>query len=61
MVKEYLVEFAQRRSTPHREGKTSEDEVGAIAERPSYIDTERAESTEPDHDTAPDDGKLVDV
>ncbi|KAI0538862.1 23S ribosomal RNA methyltransferase [Xylaria digitata] len=58
MVKEYLVEFAQQRGTAGRDFETSGDE-GAITEKPSYIDTERADSI--DHETSLNDGKLVDV
>ncbi|KAI1756313.1 23S ribosomal RNA methyltransferase [Xylaria castorea] len=61
IVKEYLVEFAQRRSTPNRDAEASEDEEGVVVEKPSYIDTERAESVESDHETSSDDGKLADV
>ncbi|KAI3326277.1 23S ribosomal RNA methyltransferase [Xylariaceae sp. AK1471] len=61
MVKEYLREFAQRKSAVDREDQTSEDKEGAIAEKLSYIDTERAESIESDHETTLDDGKLVHV
>jgi 21S rRNA (uridine2791-2'-O)-methyltransferase len=61
MVKDYLVEFAQRRNPVYREEETSEDEEGIITERPSYIDKERAESIDSDHETVTDDGKLVDV
>ncbi|RYC61702.1 hypothetical protein CHU98_g4501 [Xylaria longipes] len=61
MVKEYLVEFAQRKSTPDRDADVLEDEEGVIAEKPSYIDAERAESIDSDHETGSNDGKLVDV
>ncbi|KAI0554413.1 23S ribosomal RNA methyltransferase [Xylaria curta] len=61
IVKEYLVEFAQRRSTPVRDAETPEDEEGVVIEKPSYIDAERAESIESDHETSSNDGKLVDV
>ncbi|TRX97259.1 hypothetical protein FHL15_002053 [Xylaria flabelliformis] len=61
IVKEYLVEFAQRRSTPDRDTEASDDEEGVVIEKPSYIDVERAESIESDHETSSDDGKLVDV
>ncbi|KAI1125155.1 23S ribosomal RNA methyltransferase [Nemania abortiva] len=61
MVKEYLVEFVQRRSTPTREVEAPEDEEVVVTDKPSYIDTERAESVDSDHETSLDDGKLVDV
>ncbi|KAI8945131.1 23S ribosomal RNA methyltransferase [Xylaria longipes] len=61
MVKEYLVEFAQRKSTPDRDADVLEDEEGVIVEKPSYIDAERAESIDSDHETGSNDGKLVDV
>ncbi|KAI0451173.1 23S ribosomal RNA methyltransferase [Xylaria acuta] len=61
MVKEYLVEFAQRRRTPDQDAETPEDEEVVVAEKPSYIDAERAESIESDHETSSNDGKLVDV
>ncbi|KAI1272471.1 23S ribosomal RNA methyltransferase [Xylaria sp. FL0933] len=59
MVKEYLAEFVQRRSTADPEVEASEDEEVVITEKPSYIDAERAESF--DHEANPNDGKLVDV
>lgn len=63
MVKDYLVEFAQRRKPSNQEDEeeVSEEETGEITEKPSYIDTERAESIESGHETHIDDGKLVDV
>ncbi|KAJ8125603.1 hypothetical protein O1611_g8035 [Lasiodiplodia mahajangana] len=61
MVKEYLAEFVQPRTIPTREAEASEDEEVVITEKPSYIDAERAESIEPDHETSLDAGKLVDV
>ncbi|KAI0868938.1 23S ribosomal RNA methyltransferase [Hypoxylon argillaceum] len=61
MVKEYLVEFAQPRSTPKQDVETLEDEDGVITDKPSYIDAERAESMDSDHETSIDDGKLVDM
>ncbi|KAI0811464.1 23S ribosomal RNA methyltransferase [Xylaria sp. FL0064] len=61
MVKEYLAEFVQRRSTAGPEYEASEDEEVVITEKPSYIDAERAESFDSDHETSPNDGKLVDV
>lgn len=61
MVKEYLAEFSQRRSTPNRDTEVSDDEESVVAEKPSYIDAERAESIESDHETSSNDGKLVDV
>ncbi|GAP83091.2 putative ribosomal RNA large subunit methyltransferase j [Rosellinia necatrix] len=63
MVKDYLAEFAQRKSTPSRDSQDVDSGEDVIAEKPSYIDTERAESVEPDasHQTNVNDGKLVDV
>ncbi|KAI0096074.1 23S ribosomal RNA methyltransferase [Nemania sp. FL0031] len=61
MVKEYLAEFVQRRTTPTPEFEASEEEEAVISEKPSYIDAERAESVESDHETSLDAGKLVDV
>ncbi|KAI1389928.1 23S ribosomal RNA methyltransferase [Hypoxylon trugodes] len=62
LVKDYLVEFAQR-NTPPLPSVESSGEIGnLITERPSYIDAERAESFEPDQgEPSEDDGKLVDV
>ncbi|KAI0468086.1 23S ribosomal RNA methyltransferase [Xylaria cf. heliscus] len=60
MVKEYLAEFAPR-SPPDRDSKLSEDEGDVVVEKPSYIDVERADSIESDHQTSSNDGKLVDV
>ncbi|KAI0008100.1 ribosomal RNA methyltransferase MRM2 [Xylariaceae sp. FL0662B] len=58
LVKDYLVEFAQRKP-PAAEEASGEDEEVVVTERPSYIDAERAESTE----SEPADGekRLVDV
>ncbi|KAI0189171.1 ribosomal RNA methyltransferase MRM2 [Xylaria flabelliformis] len=61
IVKEYLVEFAQRRSAPDQDTEASDDEEGVVIEKPSYIDVERAESIESDHETSSNDGRLVDV
>ncbi|KAI0430702.1 FtsJ-like methyltransferase [Xylaria sp. FL1042] len=61
MVKDYLAEFVQRRSAADREVDIEEDEEVVITERPSYIDAERAESSDSDHKTRMNDGKLVDV
>ncbi|KAI1425026.1 23S ribosomal RNA methyltransferase [Xylaria sp. FL1777] len=61
MVKDYLVEFMQRRSTAIREDEFSDDEEVVISEKPSYIDAERAESTDSDHETSLSNRKLVDV
>ncbi|KAI8625688.1 23S ribosomal RNA methyltransferase [Xylariaceae sp. FL1651] len=61
LVKEYLVEFAQRGTPADQETETSEDEDSVIAEKPSYIDTERAESAESGHEMKSEAGKLVDV
>ncbi|KAI0206721.1 23S ribosomal RNA methyltransferase [Astrocystis sublimbata] len=63
MVKDYLAEFAQRERTPEQDEETSEDEddEAVLAEKPSYIDAERAESFELDHARRRDDGKLVDL
>ncbi|KAI1196918.1 23S ribosomal RNA methyltransferase [Nemania serpens] len=64
MVKEYLIEFAQPRSTPDREVRdveVPEDREFVITEKPSYIDAERAESIDSDYETSPADEKLVDV
>lgn len=59
LVKDYLVEFAQRSpSVPMVE--QSEDAESVISERPSYIDAERAESVEFE-ETVESDGRLVDV
>ncbi|KAI1331823.1 23S ribosomal RNA methyltransferase [Xylariaceae sp. FL0255] len=62
LVKDYLAEFVQRRkATAKQEVKTEEGEDLAILEKPSYIDSERAESVESDHEVVADDGKLVDI
>jgi 21S rRNA (uridine2791-2'-O)-methyltransferase len=61
MVKDYLAEFAQRKSTPGRAVGATEDDEEAIIEKPSYIDTERAESADSEPETGFNDGKLVDV
>ncbi|RWA03639.1 hypothetical protein EKO27_g11466 [Xylaria grammica] len=61
MVKEYLVEFVQQRRTTDQDAEFSEDDEVFITERPSYIDAERAESIESDHERSLNDGKLVDV
>ncbi|KAI0911244.1 23S ribosomal RNA methyltransferase [Ustulina deusta] len=61
MVKEYLAEFVQRGSTADRDAEAPENEEGVITEKPSYIDAERAESADSDHETSLNDGKLVHV
>ncbi|KAJ2977293.1 hypothetical protein NUW58_g7852 [Xylaria curta] len=61
MVKDYLAEFAQRRSATDQDIGTSEGDEVVVTEKPSYIDAERAESVESDHETSFNDGKLVDV
>lgn len=61
MVKDYLAEFAQRKSASGRNAGATEDEEEAIIERPSYIDAERAESADSEPETGFNDGKLVDV
>ncbi|KAI0506299.1 23S ribosomal RNA methyltransferase [Xylaria bambusicola] len=61
MVKEYLVEFAQRRVAVDLEADASEDDETFITEKPSYIDAERAESFDSDHETSLNGGRLVDV
>ncbi|KAI0972356.1 FtsJ-like methyltransferase [Xylaria arbuscula] len=62
MVKDYLAEFVQRRrGTETQDVEASEEEDGVITEKPSYIDAERAESVDSDHETSHNDGKLVDV
>ncbi|KAI0885508.1 23S ribosomal RNA methyltransferase [Annulohypoxylon maeteangense] len=58
LVKDYLVEFAQRQSPSTRAVESEEEEVG-ITERQSYIDAERAESVESEHQE--NDGRLVDI
>lgn len=59
LVKDYLVEFAQK-SPALPAVEPSEDGEPIVAERPSYIDAERSESVEPE-ETVESDGKLVDV
>ncbi|KAI1762877.1 23S ribosomal RNA methyltransferase [Hypoxylon sp. FL1150] len=59
LVKDYLVEFAQR-SPALPAIESSADGEPIVAERPSYIDAERAESAEHD-ETVESDGRLVDV
>ncbi|KAI1438416.1 FtsJ-like methyltransferase-domain-containing protein [Xylaria sp. CBS 124048] len=60
VLKDYLVEFAQPRTKAQQEAEELED--GAlITDKPSYIDTERADSVEHDPESKTDDGKLVDV
>ncbi|KAI0143861.1 ribosomal RNA methyltransferase MRM2 [Hypoxylon sp. NC0597] len=62
LVKDYLIEFAQRKSPSVPEAELSEEGKSIITERPSYIDTERAESVESGHEEPlGDDGRLVDV
>ncbi|KAI1462588.1 23S ribosomal RNA methyltransferase [Annulohypoxylon moriforme] len=59
LVKDYLVEFAQRQG-PSPAIEPSGKEEAVITERQSYIDAERAESVEPEH-LEENDGRLVDV
>ncbi|KAI1104773.1 23S ribosomal RNA methyltransferase [Jackrogersella minutella] len=61
LVKDYLVEYAQRTpSVPTVE--PSEGGGDVITDRPSYIDAERHESVESDHEgSSVNDGRLVDV
>ncbi|KAI1499835.1 FtsJ-like methyltransferase-domain-containing protein [Biscogniauxia marginata] len=56
LVKEYLMEFAK----PGNENSPWDDSEGVISERPSYIDTERAESAE-DLKASEREGKIVDL
>ncbi|KAI1806107.1 FtsJ-like methyltransferase [Daldinia bambusicola] len=60
LVKDYLVEFADRRNPSESDVENSEE--GMITDRPSYIDTERAESVESSHEDLSRNGeRLVDV
>ncbi|KAI1463890.1 ribosomal RNA methyltransferase MRM2 [Daldinia caldariorum] len=60
LVKDYLVEFADRRNPSEPDVEDSEE--GMITDRPSYIDTERAESVESSHEDLSRNGeRLVDV
>ncbi|KAI1380716.1 FtsJ-like methyltransferase [Hypoxylon crocopeplum] len=60
LVKDYLVEFAQRK--PAVADVEPSEGGSVVTERPSYIDAERAESVESDQEESPeDDGRLVDV
>ncbi|KAI1408442.1 23S ribosomal RNA methyltransferase [Hypoxylon sp. FL1857] len=62
LVKDYLVEFAQRRSPSVPEEEPSEEGGNIITERPSYIDAERAESVESGHEEPlENDRRLVDI
>ncbi|KAI0833113.1 23S ribosomal RNA methyltransferase [Hypoxylon sp. FL0890] len=62
LVKDYLIEFAQRKSPVVPEVEPSEEGETVITERPSYIDTERAESVKSGHEEdLENDGRLVDV
>ncbi|OTA70395.1 ribosomal RNA methyltransferase MRM2 [Hypoxylon sp. EC38] len=62
LVKDYLIEFAEWKSPSAPEVELSEDGKSIITERPSYIDTERAESVESDHEEHLKGGeRLVDV
>lgn len=61
MVKDYLAEFPQRKSASGRNAAATEDDETALVEKPSYIDSERAESVDSDHGAGFHDGKLVDV
>ncbi|KAI1118573.1 23S ribosomal RNA methyltransferase [Nemania sp. NC0429] len=67
MTKEYLIDLAQQGRAPDRDYRDDRDvetlqyrEV-FVTEKPSYIDTERAESIDSGHEASPDVGKLVDV
>jgi 23S rRNA U2552 (ribose-2'-O)-methylase RlmE/FtsJ len=61
LVKDYLVEFAQRKSPSAPAVESSEEDgKGVITERQSYIDAERAESVESEENLEGD-GRLVDV
>ncbi|KAL7623236.1 2' O-ribose methyltransferase [Parahypoxylon ruwenzoriense] len=63
LVKDYLVDFVPRRrpsTTPN--GGPEGGEEGVVVEKPSYIDTERAESAKSEHDeSAESDERLVDI
>ncbi|KAI0179248.1 23S ribosomal RNA methyltransferase [Hypoxylon sp. FL1284] len=59
LVKDYLVEYAQR-APPAPVAAPTVDGQGVVTERPSYIDAERAESVEPE-ESVDSDGRLVDV
>jgi hypothetical protein len=62
LVKDYLAEVASREMvrTPSAETPAIADPL--VAEQPSYIDVERAESADADHDIPSDQGgRLVDV
>ncbi|KAI1345055.1 23S ribosomal RNA methyltransferase [Xylariaceae sp. FL0016] len=61
LVKDYLVEFGQQQRPATPEAVSTGDEATTITERPSYIDTERAESVELDHQASENKGKLVDI
>ena len=72
MVKDYLVEFASHKIPMRPAAATdksyvvSEDVADLIREKPSYIDTERAETNWPIHvdpyaEDPEEEGKLVDV
>ncbi|KAI1140546.1 23S ribosomal RNA methyltransferase [Hypoxylon sp. FL0543] len=62
LVKDYLIEFAQRKSPLVPEVEPSEEGESFITERPSYIDTERAESVASGHEEhLENNGRLVDV
>ncbi|KAI0853235.1 FtsJ-like methyltransferase-domain-containing protein [Daldinia vernicosa] len=61
LVKDYLIEYPQRPGSSESDGEDLEEE-GVIMDRPSYIDVERAESHEPDHELSSQDSeRLVDV
>ncbi|KAI1081344.1 ribosomal RNA methyltransferase MRM2 [Whalleya microplaca] len=63
LVKDYLVEYAQPRSTSASiSGEIPGEEQFVLTERPSYIDAERAESTGADHEEhAEGEERLVDL
>ncbi|KAI0108382.1 23S ribosomal RNA methyltransferase [Daldinia grandis] len=60
LVKDYLVEYAHQGNSSELSEEFSEED--AIMDTPSYIDTERTESFESDHELPSEDGdRLVDV
>ncbi|KAI1812896.1 23S ribosomal RNA methyltransferase [Poronia punctata] len=65
MVKEYLVEFAQRGNTAEQKAEDTEqlgeNDETIVDERPSYIDSERAESADHSPERPSEGNKLVDV
>ncbi|KAI1657354.1 23S ribosomal RNA methyltransferase [Daldinia decipiens] len=61
LVKDYLVEYERHPRPRNPDDEELEDE-GVFMDRPSYIDVERAESLESDHELSSGDGRrLVDV